>query len=76
MPQWFILLVVAFGLWWFFLFRMARFRRETRSRLLYWTGGFMSDPGPPMVVKLILIVINVGVLYGIILAAYYLQGKL
>ena len=71
-----LLLIVAVGLWYMFLFRMRKVRGQTDNRLLYWTGGFMVDPKRTNFSKAILVIANIGVLYGLILAAYYLQGRL
>ncbi|MBD3257110.1 hypothetical protein GF377_01660 [candidate division GN15 bacterium] len=69
-----ILLVVAFGLWYMLLFRLRKVRKESDSKVLYWTGGFMSDPRRSMFVKAIVMLANVGVIYALILLVYYGQG--
>lgn len=75
MSQPWLLLIVAAGLWYMFLFRLRKVRRQSDSKVLYWTGGFMADPEKSAVVKAVLVILNIGVLYALILALYYLQGS-
>ena len=76
MSQPWLLLIVAVGLWYMFMFRFNKIRKQTDSRLLYWTGGFMHDHTRSMVFKAALMIVNVGLLYLVILLIYMAQGRL
>lgn len=73
MSQPWLLLIVAFGLWYMLLFRLRKVRKQSDNKLLYWTGGFMADPNRSFLVKAVVMLINVGVIYGFILLVYYVR---
>ena len=76
MSQPWLLLIVAVGLWYMFLFRFNKIRKQSDSRLMYWTGGFMHDHTRSTAFKATLVIANVGLLYVIILLIYLAQGRL